>query len=91
MTNGTCSQVVVSTLAEAQFYYENGFDDIVYAYPLSKDKIRQCAELQSKLELFHVTVDNMQIIDSLEEYELPVSSKKWSVILMVDCGCGRGL
>lgn len=89
MTNGTCKQVVVSTLAEAQFYSENGFSDITYAYPLSIDKVKRSAEFVNKLELFHITVDNMKIIKALGEYTLP-PKKKWSVLLMVDCGSGRG-
>ena len=90
MTSNTCSQVVVSTLAEAHFYLENGFDDITYAYPLSFDKLPRCAELLNKLQLFHITVDNMEIIEALGKYVLPESCKKWSVLLMVDCGYGRG-
>jgi D-serine deaminase-like pyridoxal phosphate-dependent protein len=90
MTSSTRRQVVVSTLAEARFYLENGFDDITYAYPVSFDKLPRCAELLNKLELFHLTVDNMEIINALGKYVLPDSSKKWSVLLMVDCGYGRG-
>ena len=90
MTSNTRRQVVVSTLAEAQFYFENGFDDITYAYPLSFEKLPRCAEFLSKLELFHIAVDNMEIIDALGKYVLPESCKKWSVLLMVDCGYGRG-
>jgi D-serine deaminase-like pyridoxal phosphate-dependent protein len=90
MTSSTRRQVVVSTLAEARFYLENGFDDITYAYPVSFDKLPRCAELLNKLQLFHITVDNMEIINALGKYVLPESSKKWSVLLMVDCGYGRG-
>ena len=89
MTNNTRCQVVVSTLAEAQFYFENGFNDITYAYPLSFEKLSRCAELVNKLELFHITVDNVEIIDALGKYNLP-KTKKWSVFLMVDCGYRRG-
>lgn len=88
MTNGIRRQVVVSTLAEAEFYFQNEFDDITYAYPLSIDKVQRCAEFVNKLNLFHVTVDNMEIIKALGEYTLP-SKKRWSVLLMVDCCSGR--
>lgn len=89
MTNGTRRQVVVSTLAEAQFYFENGFDDITYAYPLSINKVQRCAEFVDKLDLFHIAVDNMEIIKALGEYALP-PKKKWSVLLLIDCGYARG-
>ena len=90
MTSDTRRQVVVSTLAEAQFFLDHGFDDITYAYPLGFEKLPRCAELLGRLELFHITVDNMEIIDALGKYVLPASGKKWSILLMVDCGYGRG-
>ena len=34
MTGGTRRCITVSTLAEAEFYADNGFDDILYAYPI---------------------------------------------------------
>lgn len=39
MTGGTRRCIVVSTLAEASFYADHGFDDILYAYPLPFDKV----------------------------------------------------
>lgn len=39
MTNGTKNCIVVSTLAEAEFFADGGFDDILYAYPFTQDKI----------------------------------------------------
>ena len=39
MTNGTRRRIVVSTIKEAEFYADNGYDDILYAYPLVREKI----------------------------------------------------
>lgn len=39
MTGGTRRCIVVSTLAEASFYADHGFDDILYAYTLPFDKV----------------------------------------------------
>lgn len=39
MTGGTRRCIVVSTLAEASFYADHGFDDILYAYSLPFDKV----------------------------------------------------
>ena len=89
MTKGMRQQIVVSTLAEAEFYAEHGFDDITYAYPMSHDKVSRCASFVSKLQVFHVAVDNAVIVEILGKYELP-PNKKWSILLMVDCGYGRG-
>lgn len=38
MTGGTKRKIAVSTIAEARFYADNGFDDILYAFPFSADK-----------------------------------------------------
>ena len=47
MTNGTRQQVAVSTLSEAEFYADNSFEYIAYAYPLTADKIPQVVKLTS--------------------------------------------
>lgn len=39
MTGGSRRCIVVSTLAEACFYADYGFDDILYAYSLPFDKV----------------------------------------------------
>lgn len=41
MTDGTKRCIVVSTLAEAEFYANAGFDDILYGYPLSPNKLER--------------------------------------------------
>ena len=89
MTGGTKRCISVSTLAEAEFYSNGGYDDITYAYPLSPDKVPQAAQLLSRLEKFHVLVDNCVILDALTAYPLP-DGKKWSVFLKVNCGYNRG-
>ena len=38
MTGGSCSCIAVSTVAEAEFYADHGFDDILYAYPIAGEK-----------------------------------------------------
>lgn len=48
MTGGSKRCIVVSTLAEASFYADNGFDDILYAYCLPFDKVR---DIISSLEI----------------------------------------
>ena len=38
-TGGTKRSIVVSTIAEAEFYADNGFDDILWAHPILKERI----------------------------------------------------
>lgn len=39
MTGGSQRCIVVSTLAEACFYADHGYDDILYAYSIPFDKV----------------------------------------------------
>ena len=39
MTGGTKRKIVVSTVSEAEFYADNGFDDILFAFPIVKERI----------------------------------------------------
>uniref|UniRef100_A0A672MGX4 D-threo-3-hydroxyaspartate dehydratase-like n=1 Tax=Sinocyclocheilus grahami TaxID=75366 RepID=A0A672MGX4_SINGR len=56
MTGGSRRCIVVSTLAEASFDADNGYDDILYAYPL--------------LSLFHAVVDNRLALQELKKRPL---------------------
>ncbi|KAI1898322.1 hypothetical protein AGOR_G00071130 [Albula goreensis] len=88
MTAGTRRCIVVSTLAEAFFYADHGFDDILYAYPLPFDKVVRCAELSERLSLFHVLVDCSAALEELKKQPL-TRGKNWHVWLKLDCDNGR--
>ncbi|KAL8164643.1 UNVERIFIED_CONTAM: hypothetical protein K2H54_000484 [Gekko kuhli] len=90
MTGGTRRRIVVSTLAEARFFADGGFDDILYAYPLPFDKVDVCAALTERLESFHVLVDSPEALALLQRRPLH-GGKRWKVWLKVDCENGRGL
>lgn len=89
MTGGTKRCIVVSTLSEAEFFADGGYDDITYGFPITQDKLPQAANLVQRLEKFHVFVDNDVILKALADFSLP-EGKKWSVFMKVDCGYGRG-
>ncbi len=40
-TGGTKKCVVISTLKEAEFYADNGFEDILFGRPVSKDTVER--------------------------------------------------
>ncbi|XP_066543613.1 D-serine dehydratase [Amia ocellicauda] len=88
MTAGTRRCIVVSTLAEAFFYAENGFDDILYAYPLPFDKLDRCAELAQRLELFQVLVDSEAALAELKKHPLQ-GGRVWHTWLKLNCENGR--
>lgn len=89
MTGGSRRCIVVSTLAEASFYADNGYDDILYAYPLPFDKVERCAELSERLSLFHILVDNRLALQELKRRPLK-QGKVWKVWMKLDCDNGRG-
>ncbi|XP_075876781.1 D-serine dehydratase isoform X2 [Nelusetta ayraudi] len=88
MTGGSRRCIVVSTLAEASFYADNGFDDILYAYCLPFDKVERCAALSERLELFQVLLDHPQALEQLRKRPLS-DGRQWHVWMKLDCSNGR--
>lgn len=83
-TGGTKKCMVVSTLAEATYLFENGFDDILYGVPLSSKKIHRCKMLTEKWNRFSVIIDNVDVAKLLHNTPL-TNGKKWSIIIKVCC------
>lgn len=77
-----------STLSEAEFFAAAGFDDILYAVPISPDKLPSAAALMRQIENFHVMIDNPAQFDAIESFVEPSADTtlKWSIYVMVDCG-----
>eukprot|EP00928_Gymnodinium_smaydae_P026466 TRINITY_DN20777_c0_g2_i1.p1 TRINITY_DN20777_c0_g2~~TRINITY_DN20777_c0_g2_i1.p1 ORF type:complete len:386 (-),score=85.11 TRINITY_DN20777_c0_g2_i1:61-1218(-) len=88
-TGGSKRGVVVSTLAEAKFFADGGFEDILYAVPITPDKLDDAALLAGRLEAFHVLVDHAAQFEGILARGAPAVGKKWSVVVMVDCGYHR--
>ncbi|KAI9091769.1 hypothetical protein DFS34DRAFT_653445 [Phlyctochytrium arcticum] len=71
----TTNSICVSTLAEARYFAQSGlFQDILYAVPLSPDKIQEVYQLSQAVEQLHVFVDNETIIDALERFAVAMGS-----------------
>ena len=88
-TGGTKRGITVSTLAEAQFFAAGGFDDILYAVPITPDKFKEAGSLTASLEAFHIILDHPETLDALIAHGPPCEGKPWSVYMMVDCGYHR--
>ncbi|KAM8839171.1 D-serine dehydratase isoform 1-T2 [Synchiropus picturatus] len=88
MTGGSRRCIVVSTLAEASFFAQHGYDDILYAYNLPFDKVERCAALSEKLDLFQVLLDHPDALQLLKKRPLK-EGRLWHVWLKLDCGNGR--
>ncbi|KAM4604897.1 D-serine dehydratase [Polymixia lowei] len=88
MTGGSRRCIVVSTLSEAYFYADHGFDDILYAYSVPFDKLERCAALSERLSLFQVLLDHPDALKHLKKRPLK-DGRLWHVWLKLDCGNGR--
>ena len=88
-TGGVRRRITVSTLAEASFYAENEFDDILYAVPLTPDKVGSAADLSSRLDTFIVCVDSASQLDAILAHVPATNSFRWKIAILVDCGYHR--
>ncbi|XP_068529274.1 D-serine dehydratase-like isoform X2 [Anas acuta] len=87
-TGGTRRGIAVSTLAEARFFADGGFDDILLAFPLPTGRLEECAQLAQRLEAFQVLLDSPEALQCLRQRPL-AGGKRWLVWLKLDCGNGR--
>ncbi|XP_078119767.1 D-serine dehydratase isoform X1 [Sander vitreus] len=105
MTGGSRRCIVVSTLAEACFYADHGFDDILYAYSLPFDKIHFIHILifclstnQLHVERCAALSERLDLFQVLLDHPHALEQLKkrplrdgrlWHVWLKLDCGNGR--
>lgn len=87
-TEGRIPAIAVSTLAEARFFGKEGFLDITYAFPLTKNKIEEAAALTRILSGFHILVDHPDLVEALQAYG-QAHSVRFSVYLKVNPGYHR--
>jgi D-serine deaminase-like pyridoxal phosphate-dependent protein len=80
--------VTVSTLAEAEFFADHGFDDITWAVPVAVAKADRIVDLTRRVERFQVLVDHPRAVSILEE-AARAQSVRLRVFLEVDCGDHR--
>jgi len=87
-TSEPMKRVMCRTLHEVEHLANNGFDDILYGFPLIKENMPWISKLAMRLSNFYLTVDNWEAVCALKDVA-PPSGKTWSVLLMVDCGSKR--
>ncbi|XP_060078117.1 D-serine dehydratase-like [Ylistrum balloti] len=75
--------IAVSTLAEADLYSDNGFDDILFAFVITENKIVRCRQLHNKIGAFHVMLDSKVGYEALEKSPTG-NGKPWSVYIEID-------
>lgn len=80
--------ITVSTLAEADYFAKGGFEDMIYAFPVSPDKLPQVHRLMNQVQAFHILIDHSRQLTSVEEYAASAGIT-FSVFLKVDSGSRR--
>ena len=81
---GATGPLTVSTLAEAEFFANAGFDDITYAFPIAPDKLDRAAALGRRIRKLHLLIDTAEGLSAIERH-----GGRFHIWLKVDCGYHR--
>lgn len=85
---GQVGPITVSTMAEAEFFAEQGFRDITYAVPVAPDKLHRVAALQRKVDRISILLDHEVALRTVESFAA-ANDVTFDVWLKVDCGYHR--
>ncbi len=80
--------ITVSTLAEARFFADAGFSDIIYAVPVAPSKLDDVIELAERIDRLAILVDDASVVGPVEEAAKTLD-RPIEVFLKVDVGGGR--
>ena len=79
--------ITVSTLAEAEFFSQAGFDDITYAVPLAPGRIARSLTLAQSIRSLNVGGSSPQVhklAEACDEAQVSIN-----VLIKIDCGYHR--
>src|SRR5438270_12771410 len=85
---GGTGPITVSTLAEAEFFADYGFDDITYAVPIGPGKLERAAALATRIKRLNLLLDSFEALQALEAF-CTRQGTTFNVFLKVDCGYHR--
>lgn len=85
---GATGPITVSTLAEAKFFADGGFDDITYAVPVGPGKLQRAAALARRIKTLNLLIDSFEALQALES-SYAQHQTRCNVFLKVDCGYHR--
>ncbi|HEV2988963.1 MAG TPA: alanine racemase [Candidatus Angelobacter sp.] len=80
--------ITVSTLAEAEFFAQHGFDDITYAVPISPAKLTRAAILARRVKRLNLLLDSPETLQALQDFHA-AQGMVFDVFLKVDSGYHR--
>ncbi|MEA2492020.1 MAG: hypothetical protein QOH21_3812 [Acidobacteriota bacterium] len=85
---GSPGPITVSTMAEAEFFADDGFRDITYAVPIAPDKLERAATLATRIERLSILIDSEVTLRAVEAYATSLGVV-FDAFLKVDCGYHR--
>lgn len=80
--------IMVSTLAEAHFFSQNGFSDITYGVPIEAGKFAEAIAIAKTIERFSVLTDDTETAKLLNETARK-ENIELDVFVKIDCGYHR--
>lgn len=85
-TAGHSGAITVSTLAEAGYFLDHGFDDITYAVCMTAGKLPQAAALMARGAELKLLTDSVEAATAIANADHGV---RFRVMIEVDCGDAR--
>lgn len=85
---GNAGGIMVSTLAEARFFLNNGFTDITYGVPIEAGKFVEAIEIAKNCDRFALLTDDAATIEALNK-TAENENIKLDVFVKIDCGYHR--
>jgi D-serine deaminase-like pyridoxal phosphate-dependent protein len=85
---GKPGPITVSTLAEAEFFADDGFRDITYAVPIAPGKLERVARLAARIDRLNILVDSELALRAVEAHHAAFGTV-FDAFLKIDCGYHR--
>jgi D-serine deaminase-like pyridoxal phosphate-dependent protein len=84
LSDDGCGPITVSTLREAQFFFEHGFTDILYGVAIAPNKFAQATRLARMGASLTLVLDSMETARLLAAH-VAAEGQQVDVVLEIDC------
>lgn len=86
--SGRLCGITVSTMAEAEYFADNDYQKITYAFPITVDKLPDVLEISQKIELFRIVTDQEETITEIQRFA-EEQETSLNVFLKINTGANR--
>ena len=81
----TSGGITVSTLREAEYFQQQGIEDILYAVSIEPSKFPYAAAIAARGVQLTVILDSLEVATALADYR-PPAGVQFRVLIEIDCG-----